>query len=129
MSIRLIAAVVLTTVVGVAYAQQQPGHPGMGGGMGGGMGMGGGPPAGGMQGQRGPGQGYPAEQPGMGMYGRGLDRNGDGLISRDEVRQEEQALQRLQERWQSADRNGDGMLDQGEFAAFQQQLRQGGGAQ
>lgn len=96
----------------------------MGVGMGGSRG--GVPPAGGIQGLRGPaGQGNGAAQPGMGS-GRGMDRSGDGLISRDEIGQEEQILQRMQERWQTAARNGDGVLDQSEFAAVQRQLRHGG---
>lgn len=125
---RILSGLVLLAAVVTAHAQP----PGQRGGMGGGPHMGGGMQGpGGSQGQ-GPmgqsGQGMMG-QPGMGMAGRGLDRNGDGLISREEVQQEERALQQMRERWEQADRNGDGLLDQSEFAAFQQQLREGAAVQ
>jgi len=78
-----------------------------------------------MPGRRG-GPGQQPMHPAMGPNGRGgLDRDGDGMISREEVRQQERALQQMRENWQRADRDGDGKLDQGEFAAFQQRLREG----
>ena len=118
MVLRTMSAAVLCCMVGVVSAQP---YGGPGSGMGG---MHGDPDTEKMPGRRGgPGLVPP------GMMGpdahRGLDSDGDGLISREEVRQQERVLQQMREQWQRADRDGDGMLDQAEFAAFQQQLRQG----
>lgn len=100
-----------------AAAQQPPrgtqGGPGMGmGGMGG---HGAGGPG---TDQRGAPQGM------MNQYGyRGVDRNGDGLVSRQEVRAHRRTLERVEANWDKADRNGDGNVDAAEFAAFQQSLQ------
>ncbi|WP_303908074.1 hypothetical protein [Thiohalomonas denitrificans] len=83
----------------------------------GGMGMGGG------MGDPGPGSGM-NQQGMMGQYGyRGIDRDGDGLVSQEEVREHQRLLERMQADWEQADRNGDGQVDVGEFAAFEQTYR------
>ncbi|WP_139181429.1 EF-hand domain-containing protein [Thiohalomonas denitrificans] len=112
----LIGLFVAATPVSVLAQQSQ--NPGMGGpGMGGpgGMGMGGGNPD----------QGSGMNQQGMmGQYGyRGIDRDGDGLVSQEEVREHQRLLERMQADWEQADRNGDGQVDVGEFAAFEQTYR------
>jgi Ca2+-binding EF-hand superfamily protein len=49
-----------------------------------------------------------------------LDQNGDGRISRDEVRD----VKQLAENWSQYDTNSDDALDQSEFSAFEQQQMQ-----
>lgn len=108
-------------LTGPALAQQPPpggmGGAGMGGG-GTGMGSGGmgGPGMGGQPGHQGQGM--------MGQYGyRGIDRNGDGYISREELTQQQRLLERMQANWKQADRNGDGRVDAAEFSAFEQSMQ------
>lgn len=82
-------------------------------------------------GARSPERGMSREQaqggtpPGGGMQAQerfqDLDQNGDGVISREELRAQNQVAERLQNRWQQADANGDGQVDRAEFAQFEQQ--------
>jgi hypothetical protein len=98
------ALALLLFAAGVAMAQQS-GSQGMMGGQGGMMG--------------------PSGQGMMEQYGyRNIDRNGDGFIAKEEVREQEQLLERLQKNWNQADRNRDGRVDTAEFAAFEQSMLQ-----
>lgn len=119
-SLILLLASLLSSAVASAQQPSRPqGGPGMGMGHGGPGMMG----PGGMQGGPGMGPGSQQQAPGgmMGPYGyRGLDRDGNGMISREELRTHRQMLDRMAENWDEADRNGDGNLDASEFSAFQQ---------
>lgn len=106
MRIRLASALVLSLSAAALAMAQSPGGrsgPGMMGGQGGMM----------------DGQGM------MGQYGYGnIDRNGDGFIAKEEVRDHERLLERLRKNWDQADSNGDGLVDTAEFAAFERSTQQ-----
>ena len=53
-----------------------------------------------------------------------LDVNRDGYVTRQEIQQETQELQRLENQWQAADTNNDGRVTQSEFSAFEQRTGQ-----
>jgi len=58
-----------------------------------------------------------------------MDRNGDAMISRDELRSQNRLLDQLQDGWDQADTNGDGRIDRAEFSQFMEQSASPSGAE